>query len=126
MILLDSNVIIEILEKKSKKGEEAYSTIIESGETVCTTAINLHEVAYGLKKYGKPTRELLRIPIVDYSKEAALLSSDIEFVMEKSGNPIRRVDSMIASVAINGSMKLFTLDDGHFNPITKRFALKLL
>ena len=82
MTLLDSNVLVEILEKKSKKGEPLYSEIIESGEGICTTLI-LHEIMYGLRKYSKPTKELLQLPVVDYSKEDALLSAKIEYEMEK-------------------------------------------
>ena len=53
MIMLDTNVIVEILEKRSIKGEQLYSALIESGETISTTAINLHEVMYGLRKYSQ-------------------------------------------------------------------------
>jgi tRNA(fMet)-specific endonuclease VapC len=125
MILLDSNVLVEILEKRSKNGEELYNRIIESGETICTTSLNLHELLFGLKKYNKPVKELLQFPTIEYSKEDALLSSDIEYQMEKAGMPIRRTDSMIASIAIKKSISILTLDTNHFAPITKKFPLKL-
>ena len=124
MILLDTNVLVEILEKRSKKGEELYSAVIASGESICTTSINLHELLYGLKKYGKPVKELLQLPIIDYSKDAAFLSAEIEYEMEKNGTPVRRTDSMIAAVAVNGLMPLLTLDTRHFEPIAKKFALE--
>ncbi len=53
MIILDTNVVVEILGKRSIKGEQLYSALIESGETISTTAINLHEVMYGLRKYSQ-------------------------------------------------------------------------
>jgi tRNA(fMet)-specific endonuclease VapC len=58
-ILLDKNVLVEILEKRSKIDEELYSAVIASGESICTTSINLHEILYDLKKYDKPMMELL-------------------------------------------------------------------
>ncbi len=124
MILLDSNALVEILEKRSKVGEELYLTLIESGEAICTTSINIHEIMYGLIKYGKSTKELLQLPIVDYSREAASLSAQIEYELEKSRTPVRRTDSMIAGVAIKESMQLLTLDEKHFEPIATK-GLKL-
>ena len=124
MILIDSTALIEILEKRSKTGERLYSAIIESGEPICTTSINLHEVLYELKKFNKPIKELLRLPIVDYSREAALLSAQIEYEMEKNGTPARRTDSMTAGVAVTEALHFLTLDSKHFDPIAKKFPLK--
>lgn len=58
MITLDTDVLIEILDKKSEKGNEALNLILQSGEKTSTTAINIHEILYGLHKYGKPVREI--------------------------------------------------------------------
>lgn len=125
MILLDTDVLIEILEKKSGVGEKLYVSLIETQETIGTTAINLHELLYGLRKYSKVMKELLQVPVIGYSKEDAVLSSTIELDMERDGKKVRRTDSMIAAIAINHSMKLFTLDAKHFDPITQRTSLKL-
>ena len=54
MIVLDTDVLIEILDKKSKRGSQAFDRLLESGEEVTTTSTNLHEILYGLHKYGKP------------------------------------------------------------------------
>ena len=42
MIIIDTDVLTEILDKKSEKGEEALRLILHSGEDLSTTAINLH------------------------------------------------------------------------------------
>jgi len=125
LILLDTDAIIELLEKRSKIGEEVYSSLISSGEPIGTTAINLHELLYGLKKYAKTLKELLQMHVIDYTKEDAELSSQIELGMERAGMAVRRADTMIAAIAINHSMKLFTLDTKHFEPLSKRTALRL-
>ena len=44
LILLDTDVIIEILDRESDKGEELMLKIIESGEEYCTSSLNMHEV----------------------------------------------------------------------------------
>jgi len=67
LIIIDSDVLIEILDRKSDKGDQALKQTIESGEQIATTVISLHEVLYGLHKYAKPVKELLLLPIVTYS-----------------------------------------------------------
>ena len=61
MIVLDTDVLIEIFDRRSKKGDEALSRILESGESISTTTINFHEILYGLQKYAKPLKEVLQL-----------------------------------------------------------------
>jgi tRNA(fMet)-specific endonuclease VapC len=114
MIALDSDVIIEILDKKSQKGEEALKRILANGEEVYTTVISLHEVLFGLHKYGKLVKDLLQLPVLAYTKNDAELSSELEIETEKQGKPIRRRDTMVAAIAMNNNAALFTLDLTHF------------
>jgi tRNA(fMet)-specific endonuclease VapC len=124
MTTIDSDVLIEILDKKSEKGDEALKQILQSGEEIATTAISLHEVLYGLHKYGKPVKEILLLPILNYTKKEAVLSSKIELEAEEKGNPIRRTDAMIAAITINNAAKLYTFDLKHFHPL-KTLGFKL-
>lgn len=124
MIALDTDVLIEILDKKSEKGNEALAKVLQSGEQVFTTAINIHEILYSLHKFGKPVKEILLLPILDYSKKDAVLSSKLELEAEKKGKSIRRTDAMIAAIIINNGAMLYTFDLNHFNPI-KALGLKL-
>ena len=115
MIIIDSDVLIEILDRKSEKGNQALKQTIESGEEMATTVISLHEVLYGLHKYGKPVKELLLLPILNYTKKDAVLSSKIEFEVEKKGIIACRTDAMIAAITINNRAKLYTSNLKHFN-----------
>ena len=124
MIIIDSDVLIEILDKKSEKGDEALKQILQSGEEIATTVISLHEVLYGLHKYGKPVKEILLLPILNYTKKDAALSSKIEPETEEKGNPICRTNAMIAAITINNAAKLHTFDLKHFHPL-KTLGLKL-
>ncbi len=114
MITIDSDVLIEILDKKSLKGDQALKQITESKEEVATTAISLHEVLYGLHKYGKPIKELLLLPILSYTKKDAVLASKIELEVEKMGKIACRTDAMIAAITINNGAKLYTFNLKHF------------
>ena len=124
MILLDSDVLIEILDKKSLRGDRALRAILDSKENICTTSLNIHEVLYGLRKYAKPIEDILQLPALKFTKEDARLSSEIELEMERKGTSIRRMDAMIGAIAISNASILFTLDRRHFEPLTT-FGLKL-
>ena len=106
MISIDSDVLIEILDQKSLKGDQALEQITESKEEVATTVINLHEVLYGLHKYSKPIKELLLLPILSYTKKDAVLASKIELEVEKKGKIACRTDAMIAAIQLTTTQKL--------------------
>ena len=124
MIVLDTDVLIEIFDRGSMKGEEALERLVRCGEDICITVINLHEVLYGLSKYAKPVREVLRLPVLSYRKEDAILASELELKLERRGMPIRRTDAMIAAITINNNAKLYTFDVRHFKPL-EEYGLKL-
>jgi len=124
MIVLDTDVLIEIFDRGSIKGEEALERLVRCGEDICITVINLHEILYGLSKYAKPVREVLRLPVLSYRKEDAILASELELKLERRGMPIRRTDAMIAAITINNNAKLYTFDVRHFKPL-EEYGLKL-
>jgi len=114
LIIVDSDVLIEILDRKSEKGDQVLSQTIGSGEEVATTSISLHEVLHGLNKYSKPVKEILLLPILGFTKKDAVLSSRIELENEKRGKIINRTDTMIAAITINNGAKLYTFNKKHF------------
>jgi predicted nucleic acid-binding protein len=125
LILLDSDALIEILQKNSKIGRKLHESLLATAENIGTTTMSLHEVLYGLKKYSQSVKELSQLPVVEFGREDADLSSQIELDMERAGASVRRMDAMIAATAINHSMKLLTLDERHFVPLSKRTRLRL-
>ena len=124
MIVLDSDVLIEMLDRKSVRGSEAFKHIVDSGEDICTTVISLHEVLFGFHKYRKPVNDLLQLSILDYNRNDAILSSKLELEAEKTGNPIGRTDTMVAAIAINNNASLYTFNLKHFGSL-KTQGLKL-
>ena len=124
MIVLDTDVLIEVFDKKSEKGDEALKKILESGEDISITAINLHEILYGLRKYARPVKEVLQLPVLSYTRDDASLSAKIELEAESRGVPVRRTDAMIAAIAINRGASLYTLDLKHFQSL-RTLGLKL-
>ena len=123
MILLDTDVIIEVLDKNSNRGKALMLRIIESGEEYCISSVNMHEVLYGIEKYSKDSRLVLQIPTLGYTKNDSELSAVLELSAERKGRSVPRMDAIVASVAINNGCSLYTLDD-HFEVFTDN-GLKL-
>ncbi|MDE1868349.1 MAG: type II toxin-antitoxin system VapC family toxin [Candidatus Micrarchaeota archaeon] len=114
MIVIDTDVLIEIFEKASNLGETAFSKIEKSMEEFATTAINLHEVLHGTIKYGKPSEYIAVLPVLSYTKADAVLSSELEYRAEAKGRRVTKPDAMIAAIAINNGAKLYTFNKSHF------------
>lgn len=123
MILLDTDVMIEIVDKQSNKGDEFMNKILESGDSYCTSAINFHELMYGIHKYSKNKELIRQIPVVAYTEDDGYLSFRLELLAEQNGKAVPRIDAMIASVAINNNCSFYTLDR-HFL-VFKDSGLKL-
>lgn len=123
MIVLDTDILIEIFDKKSAQGEEILGKI--EGYEIATTTINLHEIIYGFYKVKKKiVKELMEFNILDYTRSDALLSAKLEVELEKIGKPAGRFDTMIAGICINREAVLLTLNRTHFERFTK-FGLRL-
>jgi len=124
MIVLDTDVLIEIFDKHSAKGDTALRRLLDKGDSISITAINLHEILYGMQKYAKPVADVIQLPVIGYTKEDARLSAKLELEAEKSGVSIRRTDAMIAAITLNNDSTLYTLYMKHFEPL-RAFGLKL-
>jgi len=117
LILVDTDVLIEILDKNSSKGKIALKKIEDSGEDITLTSLNLHEILFGLYKYANISKieKILMLDVTDFTKDDAALSAELEVNAEKIGKKIPRFDAMIAAVAINRGIKLFTFNKKHFD-----------
>ena len=114
LIVIDTDILIEIYDKKSGLGEAAFRKIMESGDTFCITSINLHEMLYGLMKYAKASEYLVQLPVLSYTKEDAKLAAGLEIKTESAGRRVLRTDAMIAAIAINNNARLYTNNKKHF------------
>lgn len=119
MILVDTDVLIEIFDKNSEKGNEALDKIEEIGEDIVITSLNLHELLYGLYKYAdrEKINKVLLLDTIEFKKDDANLSAKLEIESERKGKRATRFDAMIAAIAINRKFKLFTFNKKHFEGI---------
>ena len=115
MIILDTDVMVEIMDKKSRKGEEILRRIEKVGEEIAITSITLHEILYGIYKYEKKVpEELLQLETIEFMPKDAILSAKLELDAERKGKKVTRMDCMIAAIVMNRNAKLYTLNEKHF------------
>ena len=120
MIILDTDILIEIFDKKSQKGDQALERIEQSGEDIAMTSVSLHEILYGLYKFEKKRISAVeKLETIEFSKEDAILSARLELDAEQRGCLLSRTDAMIAAIALNRKAKLFTYNQKHFRSIPK-------
>jgi len=117
MIIVDTDVLIDIFDKKSERGALALQKLDRSKEDIAITSITLHEILFGHYKYNKKVKDILQINAIEFNKKDAELSAKIEFDLEKKGKVIPRTDTMIAAIAINRKAKIFTFNNKHFQYI---------
>ncbi len=101
VILVDTDILIEILDKGSPAGERALSRIRDGMDSAAITSITLHEILYGRTKRSKDTGDVLDLPVMGYTKDDAGLSALLGVNAEKRGRKVSRMDSMIAAMAID-------------------------
>jgi predicted nucleic acid-binding protein len=120
MIILDTDILIEIFDKNSQKGDQALERIEKSGEDIAITSLSLHEILYGLYKFGKKRIAAVeKLETIDFCKEDAILSAHLELDAEQKGSPLSRIDAMIAAITLNRKAKLYTFNQKHFHLIPK-------
>ena len=124
MIIIDTDVLIEISDKRSEKGDQIYQKIISSDDNVAITSITMYEALYGLMKYTKPFHQLFSFHVYEFSNEDAQQAARLELSLEKKGKKIKRTDIMIASTVINKGATLYTFDND-FQAL-EDFGLKII
>ena len=124
MILLDSDVLIEIFDKFSKKRKVLLGKLKQLEEELVTTAINLDEVLYGIYKVISmqrlaPDHPLWRFPALPFTVKDADVAAQLEVKLERQGKKKPRGDNLIAAIDLNNGCKLFTLNKTHFSDIPR-------
>lgn len=110
MIIIDTDVLIEISDRQSEKGEIIYQNIISTGDDIAITSMTLYETLYGFMKFKKPFDYLSLFHVYEFSKEDAQQAAHLDLELEKKGKRIKKTDIIIASTTINRGASLCTFD----------------
>lgn len=123
MRFLDSNVLIEILNRNSERGKQAVKRLEQSRDPdILMSSLVFEEVQFGILKYQQidslPEFHLLnQFPVVDFTKQDAITAARIENQMEEIGKKKPRGDVLIAATVISNGGTLFTYNTKHYENI---------
>ncbi|MEM9273431.1 MAG: type II toxin-antitoxin system VapC family toxin, partial [Cyanobacteria bacterium P01_F01_bin.143] len=92
---------------------------------VGVSSITVAELEFGVRKSQFPARNqqaltqfLLPLKIVDFDRAAAIIYGDIRAMLEKQGNPIGSLDTLIAAHAVSLEVTLVTNNFKEFNRVS--------
>ena len=122
-MILDTNFIIDLMNNEPKtlvKTEE----LLDNGESILVTSLSIFELFTGMSMSNKPEIEKNKInriienqTILNFDKDAAELSGELNGQLRKNGQAIESVDTMIAGIALLKKEKLMTRNIKHFSRI---------
>jgi tRNA(fMet)-specific endonuclease VapC len=122
MYLLDTNVCIRFLNKRSQKITENLSSLSPDDIFICSVV--RAELFYGAHKSNNPEKTLTiqnefcnRFKSLYFDDEAASVYGEIRSELEKRGNVIGPNDLMIASIAIANNLTLVSHNSREFGRI---------
>jgi tRNA(fMet)-specific endonuclease VapC len=126
MIMLDSNVVIELMNGRHSLVRERYrATKSANLRMISVSSIVIFELQYGIAKSTKQARnaEHLRsflagtIEVLSFDDEDATFAGQIRATLEAKGTPIGSWDVMIAGHALRHGATLVTANVREFSRV---------
>lgn len=128
MIILDTNVLSAVMEQA---GNDRVVNWLDRQDIdgLCMTAINLHELRFGIDKLARGRRRKTLDEALDYTVEllgnrvwpidleSAKRSGELQARREKVGRPIALGDCLIAGVALARGAAIATRNVRHFRDL---------
>jgi len=128
MIVLDTNVVSAMMERRE---EEAVTRWLDRQElnSLYTTAVNVHELRYGIEKVPQGRRRaklskdldvvlsVLADRILPLDFAAAAASGRIQAQREVAGRPISLADCLIVGISVSRGAALATRNVRHFSDL---------
>jgi len=123
LIVLDTDVLIKILNKKSLQGQEIYEKLEKNGGHFGITSITLYETLHLFMKMKLETPTIHLLQVYGFSKQDAQKAAELEIELENRGVKAKATVLMISSIVINKGASLCSLN-ADFNEL-KSVGLKL-
>ena len=127
MVLVDSSVWIDYLSPRVSKIDQKLEELIRPDNQVVITGIIFQEVLQGIKNQRSYllTQKLLRkLPFLSPNSQTHVKAAEIFRKLISKGKNPSTIDVLIASLAIENRIPLFTLDTG-FNLLKAYCGLQL-
>lgn len=116
-ILADTSVWIEFFKQRSKTGDSLEALILQGSVRVC--GVILFELVQGVKSEAERSKILgavSHLPYVEMTPSLWQKAGDLSSSIRKQGLTIPLSDILIAAIALEYNLSVFTLD-GHFKQI---------
>ena len=121
-VMLDTDICIYIINRKPTEVLARFSNF-EVGE-IAVSSVTVGELMYGAMKSQKPLQNqnaleqfLLPLTIVPFDDNAAKVYGKVRADLEKSGQPIGALDTLIAAQALQLGLILVTNNTREFSRI---------
>lgn len=124
-VLLDTDMLSEVY--KAVDSQVALNAEVYLDEFGCltTSALTVAEVIRGLQRVGRERKiqsfqkQVELEEVLPLAREAAEIAGRIYGDLERTGQPIGRIDPLIAGIAIHYDLTLVTGNQKHFERIVK-------
>ncbi|MCF6199147.1 MAG: type II toxin-antitoxin system VapC family toxin [Hyphomicrobiaceae bacterium] len=120
--LLDSNVLIAILNNRPQTVRDRWLEVSDEGGQVATSSIVIFELMYGAHKSARPKENIARLNTL-LSSSLEVLPFDLadaehaglnRAILEAAGPPIGPFDLLIAGQALRNGLTLVTANTKEF------------
>lgn len=126
MILLDTNVVIAITNRRPGKVRLRFQAELSQSALIAVSTVTIFELRYGAAKSAKPAfnnrvlDEFLAgyVEVLDFTSEDALIAGEIRAGLEAKGTPIGPYDTLIAAQALRHNATLITANTREFSRLT--------
>ena len=129
MIVLDTNVISVMMEQREEPAVVRWLDR-QRLDDLCTTAVNVHELWYGIEKMTRGRRRtnlskglddtlsLLANRILPLDVASAAVSGRLQAERESIGRPMELGDCLIAGIAVHFGARIATRNVRHFSSLS--------
>ena len=123
MVCLETDFLIALI-RKDEKAIAKLRELVEKGERLTTTPINASELFKGAYKSKnvdenlKIVRGILgRLTLLEFNITASDIYGQISAELERRGEPIGEMDTLIASIALAHNERILTRNVKHYSRI---------
>jgi predicted nucleic acid-binding protein len=108
-LLLDTSVLIDVLRGR-KDRKELLATLVQSGHTLSTTALNVAEVCAGMRPQEESSTEALfeALECYEVTGNVGRMAGKLMNAWRQKGRTLELPDTMIAAICIERKCVLIT------------------
>ena len=112
MIFLETDVLFELLNKKSSKGDEIFQKLEKSNQSFAITSITFYEIVSFFMSSGRQIPPINLLQVYGFSKEDAQKAAELELKLQRKENKTVMITDLItAAIVMNKGGTSCTLND---------------